>query len=149
MLDFIGLNRTFNELDLFRREFDRLFDQAVRGEVAGPATFSDTGRELGARFENREDAFVLAVDVPGVNPADVDLQITRDGITLRAHHEHLAPKGYSTHRQERGTWSLSRSWTLPVPVDPEQAAAEIKNGVLTVTMPKVPEVKPRRIEVKA
>lgn len=146
MLDFMNLNRTFHELDLFRREFDRLFDQGSIDDVVG-RTLGETARDTGARFDDRTDAFVLSVDVPGVNPADVDLQVTRDGITLRVAREVAVPEGYSTHRAERGSWQLSRSWSLPVPVDPETATAEVKNGVLIVTMPKIPEVQPRRIEV--
>jgi len=147
MLDFMNLNRTLNELDLFRREFDRLFDTGARGEVADPTEFSEIGREIGARFTDDKEAFVLSVDVPGVKPADVDLQVTRDGITLRVAREVAVPQGYSTHRAERGSWRLSRSWSVPEPVNPELATGEVKDGVLTVTLPKIPEVQPRRIEI--
>lgn len=148
MFDWMNVNRSFQELDLFRREMDRLFGQTVRNEFAG-TEFSEIGRDTGARFQTTENTFVLSVDLPGVKPADVDLQVTRDGITLRAERKLEAPTGYSTHRQERGSWKFSRSWSLPVPIDPEKAAAEVKDGVLTVTLPKAAEVTPRRIELKA
>lgn len=148
MLNWMDVNRTLAELDGFRREMDRLFGQAVQNEMGYDNELSELGRDIGTRFVANENEFVLTVDVPGVKPADIDLQITRDGITLRAERKVSIPEGYSTHRQERGSWKLSRSWTLPMPVDPEKAVAEVKDGVLTVTMPKVPEVKPRRIELK-
>ena len=58
------------------------------------------------------------------------------------------PENVSWHRQERGYGKFSRSFTLPAPVDAEQVAAELKNGVLLVKLPKREEVKPRRVQVK-
>src|SRR5690606_11388939 len=101
------------------------------------------------RFEARDDAFVLAVDVPGVAPEDIELQVTAEGVTLRAERKVVPPEGYSTHRQERGAFRIARSWSLPVAVDPDAAVAEVKNGVLTVTLPKAPEEQPRRITIHA
>jgi HSP20 family protein len=148
MFDWMNVNRSFLELDQFRREMDRLFGQTVRNELSG-TEFSEIGRETGARFRTNENSFVLSVDLPGVKPADIDLQVTRDGITVRAERKLDAPSGYSTHRQERGSWKFSRSWTLPLPIDPDKALAEVKDGVLVVTMPKAADVTPRRIDVKA
>jgi len=147
MLNWIDVNRTFAELDTFRRQMDRVFEHALRNELYGRG-ISQLDRETGTNFQNLEDAFVLTADLPGVNPDDVDLKVTADGVTLLAERKVEAPEGYSTHRRERGNWTLSRSWTLPAPVNVEAATAEVKNGVLTVILPKSPEVQPKRIEVK-
>lgn len=114
MLNWMDVNRTFNELELFRREMDRLFSDAVQGELRG--SLSQASGRVGADLRTTEEAFVLSVDVPGIDPGDIDLQITRDGVTLRAERRLEAPEGYATHRQERSSWRLSRSWNLPMPI---------------------------------
>jgi HSP20 family protein len=58
-----------------------------------------------------------------------------------------APQGYDVHRRERGAYEFTRSFTLPVKVDADQAKATLKNGLLTLTLPKAPEVQPRQINV--
>lgn len=147
-MNWMDVNRTFAELDLFRQEMDRLFANALGTELTWGSALSE-GRDVGARLEANDAAYVLSVDLPGVKPADIDLQVTRDGVTLRAKREVGKPKGYSTHRQERGAFEISRSWTLPKPIDPETATAETKDGMLKLTLPYSAEVQPRRIEVKA
>jgi HSP20 family protein len=59
------------------------------------------------------------------------------------------PAGYVAHRQERGSYTFSRSFALPCPVDPEKASAAVRDGVLTVTLEKAAEARPRQITVKA
>ncbi len=147
MLNWMDLNRTFNELDLFRREMDRLFQASLRDELNQGGALSELGRDAHTRLETRDDAFVLAVDLPGVAPDDITLQVTAEGVTLRAERKLVPPEGYSTHRQERGAYRVSRSWTLPVAIDPDAATAEVKHGVLSVHLPKAPEVQPRRINI--
>ena len=148
MLNWVDVNRTFAELEAFRHQMDRVFAHALRNELQNGVGLSQVDRDTGTNLEVLEDAFVLTADLPGVAPEDVDLQVTADGVTLRAERNVEAPEGYSTHRRERGNWTLSRSWSLPAPVDVEASNAEVKNGVLTVRLPKTAEVQPRRIEVK-
>jgi HSP20 family protein len=139
MLGWMDFDRTFAELDGFRREMDRLFERS-RGTRVGETT---------GRWEARDDAFVLTVDLPGVKPEDVDLQVTRDAVTLKAERKLAAPEGYGAHRTERNGWKLSRTWTLPVPVDPERAVADTSEGVLTLTLPKAADAQPRKIALKS
>lgn len=149
MLNWMDVNQTFRDLDLFRREMDRMFNQAVRDELRYGGALSEVGRDVGAYVEATDKAFVLTVDLPGVAPEDIDLQVTREGLTLRAERKVVPPESYSTHRQERRSWRFSRSWTLPVPIDVDETVATVANGMLTVTLPKAAEVQPRRIDIKA
>ena len=119
MLNWMDVNRTFQELDLFRREMDRLFNDALRDEVVGGSAFSALDQRAGARMITTDEAFVLTVDVPGVRSEDIGLQVTRDGLTLHAARTIGVPEGYSTHRHERGSWEISRSWNMPVAIDPD------------------------------
>lgn len=149
MLNWIDVNRTFAELDQFRREMDRLFESTVRNEMRGGGrALSDYGTG-NANLEAFEDEFVLTADVPGVDPSDVDLQVTGDSVTLRVEREVEPPEGYTPHRQERGNWRMSRSWTLSAPINADKVDATVDKGVLTVHLPKSDEATPRRITVKS
>jgi HSP20 family protein len=92
---------------------------------------------------------VLKADIPGVTEKDLHLQLTQDVLTVSGERRVTAPEGYSAHRQERSPAKFSRSFTLPCQVNAEAISAALKDGVLTVTLPKAPESQPRQIAVKA
>lgn len=140
-------DQTFTMLDELRRRMDRLWDeydtdrgpyfQLAAGRTSWPrVNLSDTGT-----------SFVLMAEVPGVAESDVELTINHEVLTLRGERKPDGPQGYSVHRQERLPFKFARSFTLPTKIDPEKANASLKNGVLTVTLPKAQEAQPRRIAV--
>jgi HSP20 family protein len=95
-----------------------------------------------------EDKVVVRVDVPGVDPAKVDVVLLGNMLTIKG--DEPAPelqKGEIVHRRERPAGCFSRSIPLPVAVDPEKVTAESKHGVLTITLAKEDRVKPRHIHV--
>jgi HSP20 family protein len=91
---------------------------------------------------------VIEAELPGMTEKDIELSLTADVLTLSGTRTVDAPEGYSVHRQERPTYRLSRSYTLPAKVDPEKVSAELKDGILLVTLEKAAEVRPRQIPVK-
>jgi HSP20 family protein len=102
-------------------------------------------------FEVKEtkDAYVFKADLPGIREEDLDLSLTGNRLTVsgrREEEKREEDERYFTF--ERSYGSFSRSFTLPEGVDVEHANAELRDGVLTVSLPKRPEVKPKRIEVK-
>jgi HSP20 family protein len=107
------------------------------------------------------DAVVLRVDLPGVNPTDLDLKVEDGVLTIRGHRQaSAAPAPDSTantttattpevqHLTERAHGSFARSFKLPTTVDPDKMGAAYQQGVLTITMPKRSEAKPRSITVQ-
>ncbi|HEY8624224.1 MAG TPA: Hsp20/alpha crystallin family protein, partial [Casimicrobiaceae bacterium] len=60
-----------------------------------------------------------------------------------------APEGYTAHRRERQSFSFAQSYELPTRVDPEKVQASLKQGVLTLTLPKVAEAQPKKVTVTA
>ncbi len=137
---FSDFDRSFAALDEFRRRFENaLVSRDEPEDVAWPlGVLSDTG-----------NALCLVMDVPGLAEKDVQLSITEDVLTIKGERHVEAPAKYATHRQERGGFTFARSFTLPVKVNAETVAARLKDGVLTVTMPKTPESQPRQITVKS
>jgi len=95
-----------------------------------------------------DDAFVVKSSLPGVRPEDV--QITVQGNTLIIRGESKAEeekKGEQWHLRERRFGRFQRSVTLPAPVSADRAQAHYENGVLTLTLPKAEEAKPRQIKI--
>jgi HSP20 family protein len=93
--------------------------------------------------------WVVKADIPGVEPDDIDLQVTADGLKIAAEttsEQHSEDRGY--YRTERRFGSLRRFIPLPAEVDPEQVNANFRNGVLEVRLPKS-EHSTRRIPVQA
>jgi len=133
------------------REFDRAFAllDAFRRESEAP-TYGTTGREawLNAGLEDNGTEYVFHADFPGLTESDIEIFLNQDVLTLKGERTVEAPEGYSVHRRERPSMKFSRSYTLPQAVDAEKTMARVNAGVLTVTLPKLPESQPRQITVK-
>jgi HSP20 family protein len=98
------------------------------------------------------DRFELYVDLPGVDPADVDLTLDGGILTLaglRADRLPLNREDAQARRTERGQGSFHRRFVLPDTADSEKVNATGKNGVLTVTIPKQQKAMPRKIQIGA
>ena len=147
-------DRTFLLMDEVRRRMDRLWDEydTGRGDWSYRASSDAATRATGFPRVNLFDtgtSLVVHAEVPGLGEKDVQLSINQDVLTLRGERTFDGPQGYSVHRQERGPVKFARSFTLPTKVDPERTSATLKNGVLTITLPKAPEAQPRQIAVRA
>jgi HSP20 family protein len=97
-----------------------------------------------------KDRFVLHADVPGVNPADIDVSMDAGVLTVSGV-RNAEPRSEDSDRRrtERATGQFSRRFTLPETTDTEGVTAKIDNGILAVVIPKLPVVQPRRITVEA
>jgi HSP20 family protein len=91
--------------------------------------------------------------MPGMTADDIQISVDRDVLTLRgeAKHEEQTEEGDGRvyHHRELRYQRFSRSLRLPIMVNADKADAQIENGVLTLTLPKAEEVKPKQITVKA
>lgn len=99
-------------------------------------------------YESEEGLTVLA-DVPGVTPEDLSIKVENGILSLHAkasHKDEVRDASYLW--REFGHASFCRQFQLPEEVDPENIKAELKNGVLTLFLPRAESVKPRLIEVK-
>jgi HSP20 family protein len=115
---------------------------------------SRTGREgpFTPDFDVKEcgNAYVFKADLPGIQEKDVDVSFTGNRLTVSGKREEERREEKETYYSfERSCGSFSRSFTLPAGVDPEKATAALKDGVLTISVPKTPETQPRRIPVQA
>ena len=135
-----GLERGF-PFDELRREVDRLFFDFERGsaEPAGVPTLS---------IEDSGDALSLRAELPGMTEKELELTVTGNSLTLKGERKVEAPAGHTTHRSERKGYRFARTFELGTKVDPDKVQASLTNGVLTVTLPKAADAKPKQIQVK-
>ncbi len=95
-----------------------------------------------------ENEFVVKASLPGVKPEDVQITVHGDVLTIRGESKfEEEKKGETWHIRERRAGSFQRAVTLPTPVDSDKASADFENGVLTLTLPKVHEVRPKQIKI--
>ncbi len=127
----------------FQREVGRLFESlepAQHWRVARgvpPINLYDAG-----------EGYVLTAQLPGIGPDEVDLSITGETLTMRGDRkrpEGVAEESYRRQERQFGRWT--RTVTLPDRVDGSKVSASFADGVLTVTLPKAEESKPRQINV--
>ena len=101
-----------------------------------------------ADVSETEDAYVVEVDVPGVQRDDITLEVTGSELTIRGEYKEKEKAGLLRHRTRR-VGQFEYRTLLPREVNPEAITADLAEGVLTVTVPKSETVKPRRIEITA
>ncbi len=101
------------------------------------------------RVDIREDAerFTVVADLPGADEKSVEATVQKRVLTIEGWARCEKPQGLEVLGQEFGTGRYRRDFTLPEAVDPERIQARMKNGVLTVTIPKKEEVKARKIQI--
>ena len=97
-----------------------------------------------------DKAVEVKLDVPGVTAKEIDIQLNGNLLTVSGERkEEQEKKGKTFHRIERRYGNFSRSITLPCPVQEDEVAAEYRDGVLAITLPKTEEAKSRKITVKS
>lgn len=95
------------------------------------------------------DAYIFKADVPGVKETEINVTLTGNRLNISGERsEEKEEKTETWYSRERKYGSFNRAYTLPEGVDGEHIRAELKSGVLTVAVPKKPEVQPKKIPVK-
>ncbi len=137
----------FREMLNMRREMDRLFDNFF--ETSPTAWDTPTSWGLAVDVSENDDAFVIKASVPGVNPDDIEVTLSDNALTIKGESKSdIEKEDEKYHLRERRYGSFARTLTLPVTLKAEAIEATHENGVLTLTLPKAEEIKPRRITIK-
>jgi HSP20 family protein len=136
------------DFDSARHEMLRFLDTVARGTTREP-------RELGAGVfpplnvtQDANNLYVRA-EVPGIDPQELSISAVRNRVVLAGRRE-IQPEQerVSYHRKERPEGSFNRTLTLPTEIDAERIDARYADGILTLTIPKTEEAKPRQIAVR-
>jgi len=95
-----------------------------------------------------KNEFLITTELPGMNMSDIDVSVTNRTISIKGEMKHEEKKEENYHIKERiSKASFSRHITLPVPIDGGSIKAQYKDGVLSVTVPKAEEAKPKSISI--
>ena len=138
--------------DLFN-EFDRVLESPLyRARMGMPLRTNDVvgSWSLALDVAEKGDVFTIKASLPGIKPEDLNVTLEDNVLTVQGEvkeDETIEEETY--HIRERRFGSFSRSLRFPVPVNANEIVAAYDNGVLTLTVPKAEEVKPKRIEIKA
>lgn len=101
-------------------------------------------------LEDTENAVTVRMELPGVDPQDVDIRVAGGLLTVRGEKKAESEQRRGSYQYvERQFGSFQRTVQLPSSADPDKVDAAFKNGVLTVTLAKRPEAKPKRIAVRS
>jgi HSP20 family protein len=134
------------EIGDIQSEVNRLFDTFFgRSTQAG---MPDRSWAPAADMYETKDELVMKVDLPGMSEKDVQVSITGDMLSLKGQRqdpETVEPEHY--FRGERWAGRVERVFQLPIPVQADNVKASYRDGVLTVTLPKVEEVKAKEIKI--
>jgi len=134
----------------FRDEMESLFERFFRDPWGTEST--PTRSAWGPRMDLAEtdNEITVKAELPGVEAKDIDINVTGNTLTVRGEKKHdREEKGRDFYYAERRYGGFHRAVQLPAPVDPDKVNAEFKNGVLTVTLTKHPESRPRKITVRS
>jgi HSP20 family protein len=144
--------RSFNEairtIDFLNRHIDYVFDDGV---VASRAPERARGRAAWPPVNVAEtsEAFVYRAEVPGLGEGDVSVHVEDGALLLRGERKTPAREGYDSHLRERASFAFARTLPLPGKVDADAVTATMKDGILTVTLAKAKDSRPRQITVKS
>jgi HSP20 family molecular chaperone IbpA len=123
--------------------------RGARGAASRHLLAPDEEGELGVDLIETPDAVILRAMVAGVRPSNLDIQISRQSVTIRGSREEETFSTSEDHIVRELYWgSFSRTVDLPAEVDIESAAAKEKNGLLTVVMPKLDKERRAKLSVK-
>ncbi len=138
----------FKEMATMQSAMDRMFEDAWKGNF--PSFAGWTGSDTPALdIHETDNAYEVEVPLAGVNPADIDVKLHDNVLTISG--ELPQPKVEDNRKvvvQERYYGKFSRSVSLPQGVDSNKVEATYDNGVLNLTLPKLPEAQPKQISVK-
>lgn len=143
----------FTDLVTLREAMGRLFDQSyVKSGQAGSRETAGT-RNMPLDVYEKDSGYTIRAYLPGVKAEDVDIDVDNNTMTIKAHiHSELEQeesRGYKWLLNELGYGDVGRSIAMPSPINAGKIEAVVENGILTLTVPKAEEAKPKKIAVKS
>lgn len=133
----------FQEVETLRRQMDQMFDEMIGVNRESQMTWKPA-----VELQDTEENLILRAEIPGVEGKDLDIRVTREAVAISGEHR------YEKKAQERGYFrtefrygNFQRVIPLPVAVQNDQVQAEFKDGILTLTLPKVTEARRKVVKV--
>jgi len=136
------------ELDLLHRQMDRLFEGLADRDFPMLSLNGETKWMPAIELQETDNEVILNAQIPGIEAKDLDVQVSPEAVMLKGEHQKetkTEKKGY--YRSELHYGQFARTVPLPTLVKHEQVKSTIKDGVLTLTLAKAEEAKPKVTKV--
>jgi HSP20 family protein len=130
--------------DVARRMLNRWFSEGFGGPTY-EASIADTAPSLNVR--ETPDAYLVEVELPGIDPEDVDVTLEGRTVTIRGSYQERDERQGTYLLREWRSGTFLRSVALPTMIDAEQASSEVRNGELILTLPKAAQHRARRLQI--
>jgi len=138
----------YRDFMALRDNINRLFEEAGRGGDR-PAEMTASAWGVPVDIYESRDEIVVRAEIAGIDPKDVKISLTGDQLQISgARQRETKTEGRNYLRVERRYGNFIRSFTLNVPVLPDQVKASYRDGILEVHLPKAEEVKPKEIPIE-
>jgi HSP20 family protein len=133
-------------LHQLRDEMDRLWSGFFGSAADGlrPPMFRG---QPAANVWEQGDALLIEMELPGIKSDQIDIAVAEGELSVKVDRPEAAQEGITYHRRERPVGSFTRILRLPVAVNADRVEAELRDGVLLITLPKAESAKPRKINV--
>ena len=139
----------FRELEEMERHFGEVFGRSLLPSIWRRLPVEQMAWAPVVDVFEKGDKFVVKAEVPGMKEDDIHVSVEGDMLTIRGEKKTESEiKEEDYYRSEHSYGSFFRSVALPSTIDASKIEAEYENGVLEVTLPKKPEVKPKKVAVK-
>ena len=137
--------------DMFDRLFDRLLEDHDRDGMARVGSMNRVNRRSypQVQLDTTDDGATVAVHLPGMKEADIELSLEADTLTISGKRVLTAPEGAKVLRRERSDIEFTRSLRLPFHADPNRGEATYRDGVLIISIYRQEADKPRRITISS
>ncbi len=150
--DFGEFGQPFRAFDLLAKEMTRFaapdgvtqkLDRAEPRKPRAPGVFPEV------EAWEKDGVFFLSATLPGVAKEDVSITVEKNTVNVSTKRELPGIEGYELRARERRAFAFDRTFELPAPIAADKVEASLENGILTVSLPKAPETKPIKINVKS
>ena len=139
----------FREMMSLRSQMDRLLSDWPRSSSGWGDSESGGLQNLPLDLSESDQAYTVCASIPGIKPEDLEISVQNNMLTIRGETKSEQEReGDRWHLRERRVGQFQRTIALPNNVDSDQVGAEYNDGVLTLTLPKSEEAKPRRINIQ-
>jgi HSP20 family protein len=126
------------EIDRIRHQLDQVFTELTQDQpIRIPAI----------ELSHTDEAIVLTAELPGITANDLAIEVTRNQVSLKGESRSSLTQAAQVYHSERRTGSFQRVISLPIAIDHTIATAEFHDGILTLTLPKLQEVKSTAVKV--
>ncbi len=139
-------NQSLHPAEQLRKEVDRLIASVTGGLSSG--FWSQPGHgELPANVWETDEALFVEMELPGTASEQLEVSVVGNELTVKVERPDTEEQQVTYHRRERPVGTFSRVLRVPVAVDADRVQADLRDGVLTVTLPKAGIARPRKIQV--